>query len=88
MRAIDASEIGEAVESLCLEVSTTLPADVISALESFREEERSERGRSVLGLIIENARVASREGVPLCQDTGIFTVYITLGADTLSLIHI
>ncbi len=82
MRAIDASEIGEAVESLCLEVSTTLGKDVISALESFREEERSERGRSVLGLIIENARVASREGVPLCQDTGIFTVYITLGADT------
>jgi fumarate hydratase subunit alpha len=79
MRVIDASEIGEAVESLCLEASTTLPADVISALETFRRTERSESGRTVLGLILENADVAAEKGVPLCQDTGIFSVYITLG---------
>jgi fumarate hydratase subunit alpha len=82
MRVIDASKIGEAVESLCLEVSTTLPGDVTEALEAFRPSERSEQGRSVIDLILENARLAVEEGVPLCQDTGIFSVYLTLGVGT------
>jgi len=82
MRVIEASKLGEAVESLCLEISTTLPRDVLDALADFRGRERSEQGRSVLDMIIENALVASTEGVPLCQDTGVFTVYIAPGEDT------
>jgi fumarate hydratase subunit alpha len=82
MRTIQASEIGKAVEALCLEVSTELPPDVLEALGSFREEEKSGPARQVIDLIIENARVASEAGVPLCQDTGMFTAYVTLGRDT------
>jgi len=82
MRVIQASAIGRAVEALCLEVSTELPRDVIQALESFREAEKSEPARQVIDLILENGRVAREAGVPLCQDTGVFTVYITLGRDT------
>ena len=82
VRVIEASKLGEAVESLCLDVTKTLPLDVLAALENFRERERSEQGRSVLDMIIRNALVAGAEGVPLCQDTGVFTVYVTLGADT------
>ncbi len=83
MRVIDASKIGEAIESLCLDISTTLGDDVKSALEFFRSGERSELGRRVIDLIIENARVALEKGVPLCQDTGVFSVYVTVGAETL-----
>ena len=82
MRVIEASRLGEAIESLCLDIAATLPGDVLMALEQSRERERSEQGRSVLDMIIDNALVASVEGVPLCQDTGIFTVYVTLGSDT------
>lgn len=82
MRVLEASRLGELVESLCLEVSTNLPEDVISALSLFRERERSEAGRAVIDSIIENAKVARILGVPLCQDTGCFTVFITLGNDT------
>ena len=82
MRVLEASTIGEAIESLCLDVATTLPGDVLDALERSRDSERSEQGRSVLDMIVDNARVASSEGVPLCQDTGVITVYVTLGADT------
>jgi len=82
MRVIEASKLGEAIESLCLDVATTLPPDVLGALEQSRVHERSEQGRSVLDMIIDNALIASTEGVPLCQDTGVFTVYVTLGRDT------
>jgi fumarate hydratase subunit alpha len=82
MRVIEASKLGEAIESLCLDVAANLPGDVLGALEQSREHERSEQGRSVLDMIIDNALIASTEGVPLCQDTGVFTVYVTLGSDT------
>jgi fumarate hydratase subunit alpha len=82
MRSLDASIIGEAVESLILEVSTTIPPDVINALEKSKQSEASEQGRDALDLIIENAKVAREAGVPICQDTGTFTVYLTLGRDT------
>lgn len=82
MKVLEASMLGREIESLCLEVSTRLPPDVLAALQSFKEAEKSERGRGVLDLIIENARVARESEVALCQDTGIFTVYLSLGRDT------
>lgn len=82
MRGIPASVIGEQVESLCLEVSTRLPEDVVHALEHALEMEESHLGRSALEQMLKNARVASELSVPLCQDTGIFTVYLSLGRDT------
>ena len=82
MRAIEASGLGENIEQLCLEISTDLPPDVTEALGSFSKKEESPAGRSVLELILENARVASELGVPICQDTGVFTIYLTLGEGT------
>lgn len=82
MRTIDASRLGEAIESLCGDVSTILPEDVVGALEAFRGEEASRKGREVIDLILENASVAARLKVPLCQDTGIFSVVVTLGEGT------
>lgn len=82
MRTIEASSLGRAIEELCLDVSTGLPPDVLSALHSARREEPTDAARSVLDLILENARVAAADGVPLCQDTGIFTIFLSLGRDT------
>jgi len=81
MKTIKASALGPLIESLCLEVSTVLPADVLAAIERAGEEERSQPGRKVLELILENAGAAKQLGVPLCQDTGVFTVFLTLGED-------
>lgn len=82
MRVIEAARLAQNIEDLCLEVSTTLPGDVVDALTRFKGIEESPAGRSVLELILENARVASEAGVPMCQDTGIFTVYLTLAPGT------
>lgn len=78
MKAIEAGLLGNRIEELCLEVSTSLPADVVEALRRFGGREESPAGRSVIDLILENARVASELGVPICQDTGSFTVYLSL----------
>ena len=81
MKTIKASELGPKIESLCLEVSTVLPEDVLEALSRARRAESSESGQKVIDLIVENARVARELGVPLCQDTGVFTVFLTLEGD-------
>lgn len=82
MRVLEASMLGAAVRELCLEVSTGLSPDVLSALEAARALEESPQAARAIDLIVENARVATADGVPLCQDTGAFNVFLDLGRDT------
>lgn len=82
MRVLEAPSLGSIVESMCLEVSTRLPEDVTGSLVDFRPREQSELGRRVIDMILENARIAEAGGIPICQDTGVFTVYLDLGPDT------
>jgi len=62
-----------------MEAAVTLRPDVRIALEAAASAERSERGRRVIEQLLENARIASADRVPLCQDTGTVWVWIELG---------
>ncbi|MDD5448810.1 MAG: fumarate hydratase, partial [Actinomycetota bacterium] len=79
MKNLDAATFESLVEQLCLEVSHTLPPDVLEALKDARGKEKSLLGRKVIGMILENASEAERLNVPLCQDTGSFTIYLGVG---------
>lgn len=50
---------------------TTLPGDVIEALERALEEETSPSARTQLEAILENVNLAQESGIPMCQDTGV-----------------
>lgn len=78
---VDVAAIAEAVGEAAVRVSHTLRPDVLSALEAAAETEPSPRGRAVLAQLVSNARVAERDRVPLCQDTGTVRVTVELGAD-------
>ena len=72
------------VEAICSavgEAAVTLRPDVVGALRSALETEPSERGRTVLAQLLENADIALADRVPVCQDTGSAWVRLTLGAD-------
>jgi fumarate hydratase subunit alpha len=77
---VDAAAIARAVHDAVGEASSTLRPDVLAALEAAAVTETSERGRRVLAQLVENARIAAEDGVPLCQDTGTVRVRIELGA--------
>jgi fumarate hydratase subunit alpha len=79
VREIPASEIAATVAELCIKACTILPPDVVSALEAARQREESEVGRAVLSRLLENAALASGEGLPMCQDTGLAVVFAELG---------
>jgi fumarate hydratase subunit alpha len=82
MREIKASEITKAVAQLCQEANFELGEDVLSALKKAQKTEESPLGREVLSQLIENARIAKEERLPLCQDCGIAVVFLEIGQDT------
>ena len=82
MREIKTSVITQAVAQLCQEVNFKLGEDVIAALKQARQTEESPLGREVLGKLLENARIAREERLPLCQDCGTAVVFLEIGQDT------
>lgn len=81
IRTIGTDQIKDAVSRLCQEANYHLPDDVLAALQRAQQTEVSPLGRDVLSRIIENAGIASREKIPICQDTGIAVVYLEIGME-------
>jgi len=71
----------EAISSAVGEAAVTLRPDVVVALRAALASEPSERGRTVLAQLLQNAEIAAADRVPVCQDTGSAWVRLTLGAD-------
>ena len=81
MRTIEASAITQAVAQLCQEANFELGDDVLGALKQAEEYEESPLGKEVLSQLIENARIAREERLPLCQDCGIVVVFLEIGQE-------
>jgi len=81
MRSINVSKIKSIVKTLCLDACTKLNDDMKEALKKAVDMEESLAGRAVLQQLLENARIAQAESVPLCQDTGFTVIYIEIGQD-------
>ena len=65
MREIQASQITEVVEKLCIEANYYLPEDVKCAIKNCRACEDGEIAQGVLDNIIENYEIADAEAVPI-----------------------
>jgi fumarate hydratase subunit alpha len=83
MRLIYGAEITKAVVDLFKQSSYELGEDVLAALNKARREEESPAGCEVIDTILENARIAAAEKIPLCQDCGTAVVFMEIGQDVL-----
>lgn len=81
MREIDAKKVTETVARLFQEANFFLGDDVFNSLKQAVKEEESPLGRQVLDQILENADIAAKEHIPICQDCGFAVVYLELGQD-------
>jgi fumarate hydratase subunit alpha len=81
MKTIEVGDVTAAVRRLCMDACTVLGEDVIQTLDKYRGTEESATGREILDRIIENARIARTEKIPLCQDTGMAVVFLEIGQD-------
>jgi len=80
VRYIEFDKIAGAVESLCISAGYELPEDVLTALEAAARKESNPTAAKILNQLIENARIAKDERIPLCQDTGLAVVFAEQGS--------
>ncbi|RJX23374.1 MAG: fumarate hydratase [Dethiobacter sp.] len=81
MRTVNVKLIVDAVAEMCKEANYFLGDDVIRAFEKGLAEEVSPVGKEVFKQLLENARIARDEKVPMCQDTGFAVLFVELGQD-------
>jgi fumarate hydratase subunit alpha len=81
IRDISAQEIIKVVRNLCIDANYSLGDDVLLAFKEALEKEDSGTAREVLKELIENAKIARTEKVPMCQDCGLAVVFTEIGQD-------
>ncbi|MFC1507407.1 fumarate hydratase [Thermoproteota archaeon] len=81
MRQVNVSEITGIVQQLCIENNIYLDEEVINKIEEFSKKEDSQIGKQILEQILINAKLATDENRPMCQDTGIAVIFVELGQD-------
>ncbi len=81
IRDISTQEIIKVVRNLCIDANYNLGDDVLLAFKEALEREDSGAAREVLKELIENAKIARMEKVPMCQDCGLAVVFMEIGQD-------
>lgn len=78
MKIIEPETITKEVSRLCIEAATYIENDVLSCLKKAMNNEDG-LAKEILSQIIENDELATKENVPMCQDTGITVVFVEIG---------
>lgn len=81
MRTIPVSLIAESVADACKNMAFTYVPDILQKLKEGRANETGQRSVTAMDMLLENARIAEEEHIPICQDTGLVTVYAHVGQE-------
>lgn len=81
MRTITADQITRAVKNLCQPANTTLPPDIRKTLYTARDAEPWALAKTTLSTLCDNLDIAEKNGLPICQDTGMACIFVELGQD-------
>lgn len=81
MREIQAAKIVEEVKKMCINSNYFLTDDITEGIVNAIREEEKDLPKDTLEKILENAEIARREQVPICQDTGMACVFVEIGQD-------
>ena len=81
MRTINLKDVTQKVRDLFIDACENIPENVLNALKNAVKEEESPLGKQVLQEIIDNDLLAREKHLPICQDTGVAVVYITMTMD-------
>ncbi len=77
---IDLEQVETACKELYIRAVKLLPPDIKQGFQRLNESETDATGKSILGTMIKNIRVAEDTNNLLCQDTGIPIYNVTIGS--------
>lgn len=81
MRVIKSDIIKETVKELCIQANYYLPSDVKQALYDAYDLEDNELSKETISILKENASIAEKKKMPICQDTGMACIFIEIGQE-------
>ena len=81
MRIINTKEIENCVYRLARKAGVTIIPSCIKAMQEASEKESSSACQFALNTLLDNARLAQNEQLPVCQDTGMAVVLLEIGQD-------
>jgi fumarate hydratase subunit alpha len=79
MKIVKAEEITNKVCELTIKANISLRKDVLAVLKKSLRTEKNPRTKKIISIIIENADIAERKNIPICQDTGMAVVFCEIG---------
>lgn len=83
-RKIKARVIEDEVKDLCIRANVKIRPDVKKALKnSCQMEKKGSVTRELLQILLENADLAAKNNIPLCQDTGVVSVFVKIGEEVI-----
>jgi len=78
-KKVNTRTISKTISQLCAQANFNLRKDVLSALKKSYQKENNARAKRALKAIIDNAAIARREKIAICQDTGLPVMFVELG---------
>ena len=81
MTVIKQEDLIESVAAALQYISYYHPADYIQHLARAYEAEQSPAAKDAIAQILTNSRMCAEGKRPICQDTGIVNVFLTIGMD-------
>jgi len=81
MTTIREEDLIESIADAFQYISYYHPVDYIKALAEAYEREQSPAAKDAIAQILTNSRMAAEGHRPICQDTGIATVFLEIGQD-------
>ncbi|WP_249028967.1 fumarate hydratase [Tannockella kyphosi] len=81
MREINCQLITTTIKDMCIQANCHLPSDLQQRITAFHQAEDYSLAKDTLQVLIDNATLAKEKRMPICQDTGMVTIYITIGQE-------
>ena len=81
MRELSVTRLSDAIRDAVIRANTVMTPDIKRQLEHGLEQETQPVASAVIADLLENAAIAQAEHIPMCQDTGMVVVYLTVGQD-------
>lgn len=79
MRTVDLNALTEKVREAIQNIACNMESSCKAALDAARDGEENPTARFALNVMCENAEIAAYKGYPVCQDTGMCVVFLSVG---------
>jgi len=81
MRVISSQRNIDTVKNFCINANCVLPQDMKNCIEASLTVEDWPQAKEILERIVDNYKIAEQDSKPICQDTGLACIFVSIGQD-------